>query len=924
MTASFVAKSTLPCWWLCTFACTAPSKPSEPPATPLEVEVSGCLSIRSGPICELPDTGAIRLRVRSAASAPRIEAGGRTLTGTVSELNGATLHAVTVPLDARELTVDRSWRIALSPAQKISAIEEAARAQKTGDAAAADRILTDALKIAEPRDRARLLRERARLARARGDPATLTFYREATDALIAEQRFCEAADYALAIAFNAMRIGRNFELARAALEEHRTLAARATACADPPARAPYYSGVLAMETGDLVNAVALFEDAEARTAKLALAADREYAVQGRALALEQLGRYEEAWRLLEARAQLDRSRSACDRALGFADRGWVALMLRESREAELARDDTPALADIRAAFESAHALYGTGEGKCDSAVSRANVEINLALVALAERKTDDAGRWIRSAKAALPKDDPPLQLWIGDVEGRVALAATRYAEAERIYVELTELAAELASDEAQWRAAIGRAAALEHLGKKDRATAAYRAAEAILDRESALLPLGRGRETFLSARDRGTQKFVDLLERSGQNAEALRVARAARARVLALVSKTGRLAQLSTADRAAWNEAIADYRRQRDQLDRLVAKRWMASKRSLPGWIEEHAATKTAVDAALRRALAVLSSGVANAEPRPVAKGELLLFYQSSAAGWIAFAANEGAVKSHRWKTVDAGAEPEALAAQLFAPFDAMIKAADRIRLMPEGALKAVDLHVLPWEGAPIFTRKLLAYAVDRPSTIAAAPDHRFERGPRSVLIVGDPANDLAAARREAAELALRFRDPPATLLDGAAASGTAVRGALSEHALFHFAGHAVFGGASGWESALLLANDDHLSIGDILALRRAPEHAILMACQSGQVSTRPGVETLGLAHAFLAAGTESVIAASRPLDDRAAAELSRGVHAHFAALRSSGEAPAGWELAEALRRTEAGARTANTRDFAALRAFIP
>lgn len=918
-----MSRAAFPCSLLwCAIGCTSPAVDQPEPARPaLEVEISGCLSIRSGPSCELADSGEVRLRVRGSSPETRIEAGGRALTSTATEVGGGTLHALRVPRDAQQLALSRggqSWHITLLPAQKISAIEDASRAQKAGDAAAADRILAEALRSADPEARPRLLRERARLARARGDPATLTFYREATELLIAEQRFCEAADYTLAIAFNAMRIGRRFELARSALEQHTSLAARATACADPHARAPYYSGVLAMETGDLVNAIALFEEAEARTGRLGLAADQEYAVQGRALALEQLGRYEEAWRLLEARAHLDRARSPCDRALNFADRGWVALMLREAQETE-----TPALAEIRASFEAAHALYGSGEGKCDSTLSRANVEINLALVALAEQKLERAGQWIKSARAALPADDPPLQLWAGDVQGRVALAAGRYAEAERIYVQLAELAAELASDEASWRAAIGRAAALEHLGRLERATAAYREAEAILDRESSLLPLGRGRETFLSARDRGTQRFVDLLERSGKTAEALRVARVARARVLALVSKTGRLAQLSPAERAQWDEAIADYRRQRDQLDRLVAKRWMASKRSLPGWIEEHAQVKTAVDAALRRALAVLSSGVAEGEPRAVAADELLLFYQAAPSGWITFAANASTVVSRRWKTVDAGAEPELLAAQLYTPFEAMIKSAKRIRLMPEGALKTVDLHVLPFEGEPIYTRKLLAYAVDRPHP----PDRqglgqkRFER---FALIVGDPANDLASARKEVADLAQHFGQTQTTLLEGAAASGTAVRRALSEHALFHFAGHAIFGGASGWESALLLASDDQLSIGDILALRRAPEHAILMACQSGQVSTRPGVETLGLAHAFLAAGAESVIAASRPLDDRSAAELSRGIHTHFAALRSSRELEESWKLAEALRRAELEARAANTHDFAALRAFVP
>jgi CHAT domain-containing protein len=889
----------------------------EAPPAPLDFELSGCRSVRPGSakielLCELTEHRELRIR---ADGSLKIESGGQVLTATIAELAGGTLHTLSIRPGATELLLSREGRAArlmLSSTERIAAIEDAQRAQKAGDSAAADRILAASVEALPKKDRPRVIRERARLARGRGDAAAFTFYHQALDLLAEGHRFCEAADYALAVAFTATRLGRRFDLARQALERHSSLIARARGCADPAARAPYYSGVLSLETGDLVSALAAFEEAERRTHRLGMAADEDYAAQGRALALEQLGRNEEAWRLLEARAA--RPRTPCDRALASADRGWVGLMLYGARE----ESDYlgPKLAETRALFEDALVLYGVGDGKCDSPAARANVEINLALVALEEKRVEEAGVRIRSAREAFKTTDPPLELWIGDVEGRVALAGGRFRQAETIYTQLAQLAGELASEEAQWRAAIGRAAALEQLGRHDTALDMYRVAESILDRESVLLPLGRGRETFLSTRQKGTQRFVELLEKSGQRKEALRVARDAAVRTLALVSKTGRLARLSEAERIAWDDAIAKYRQGRDELEQLVGKRWMASKRTLAGWKDDHAQLRSAVESTLQRALAVVSNQVDRAELRPVGPGELILFYQASHTGGVAFAAGPDRIEAHRFKTTTESSVEE-LAASLLAPFSAQIAAAERIRLMPQGPLKKVDLHVLPWNGRPLYAQKTIAYAVDRPGVLEST-NLPFAK---TLLLVADPNNDLSSARAEAGALRAKFLAQPVTLLEGSKATGTAVRAALREHELFHFAGHAVSGGDAGWESALLLARDDRLEIADILSLTRAPRFVVLMACESGSLSSRTAVNGLGLAHAFIASGSEEVIAASRILEDQSARQISQRIHSGLLQLRKQGEQS--WLLPEALRRAQLELEGTSS-DFAALRAFVP
>jgi CHAT domain-containing protein len=102
-----------------------------------------------------------------------------------------------------------------------------------------------------------------------------------------------------------------------------------------------------------------------------------------------------------------------------------------------------------------------------------------------------------------------------------------------------------------------------------------------------------------------------------------------------------------------------------------------------------------------------------------------------------------------------------------------------------------------------------------------------------------------------------------------AEASAPAVRSRLAATDLLHYAGHGTFSGFGGWDSSLLLAGNTRLTLGDLLALDRVPAWVVLAACDAGQSSSETPVESLGLAHAFLLAGSRAVVASTRPADDR-------------------------------------------------------
>jgi cellulose synthase operon protein C len=93
----------------------------------------------------------------------------------------------------------------------------------------------------------------------------------------------------------------------------------------------------------------------------------------------------------------------------------------------------------------------------------------------------------------------------------------------------------------------------------------------------------------------------------------------------------------------------------------------------------------------------------------------------------------------------------------------------------------------------------------------------------------------------------------------------------------------------------LPLAESSELTLGDVLALARAPRWVVLSGCETGRAGAAAPAESLGLAQAFLAAGSRSVLAAVRPVADDTAAALVDGYYRAWspvtpvaAALRSA------------------------------------
>ncbi|GEA89051.1 CHAT domain-containing protein [Cellulomonas cellasea] len=155
----------------------------------------------------------------------------------------------------------------------------------------------------------------------------------------------------------------------------------------------------------------------------------------------------------------------------------------------------------------------------------------------------------------------------------------------------------------------------------------------------------------------------------------------------------------------------------------------------------------------------------------------------------------------------------------------------------------------------------------------------------RSAVLVGDPESSgvepLASAAAEVDGARAAFSRT--TVLRGSQATRDAVRGSLSLHDVAHFACHGLTDRADPLRSALLLAGDEQLTLGDLLHHRVSRMRlCVLSACDTAVVGEQAPDEYVSLPTGLVQAGAAGVIAAQWPVWDVAAAVLSIRLYAEW------------------------------------------
>jgi len=239
-----------------------------------------------------------------------------------------------------------------------------------------------------------------------------------------------------------------------------------------------------------------------------------------------------------------------------------------------------------------------------------------------------------------------------------------------------------------------------------------------------------------------------------------------------------------------------------------------------------------------------------------------------------------------------------ALSASLLDPLrqQGLLDGVTHLILVPHGILNYLPFALLPLDEAA--ERVLVEEYTLSHLPAAAVLVNRF--GPRldgrSLLALAPERSRLQFAPYEARSVAEMFR-PNASLLVGKEATESAFKSRAGRYQLLHFATHSVFNKQNPLLSGLELESDDDndglLEVHEILGLSLDAELVTLSACQtglgSGWFSDIPaGDDFVGLTRAFLAAGSQAVLASLWEVDDRSTVDLMEGFYRRLESDKSA------------------------------------
>lgn len=829
----------------------------------LDVGHAGCaaLLVHDGKTtCELASPPLLRFSLPHDATSVAIE-GERGPIASTREGDGTKGPlTITIPADTARLVIrakvaGEPARFALELARpaKVAWLDDAKAARSRGK-------LADARALVEPHAnedaRAKSLLARITLAEGRADDA-FPLFRAAIDAHRKAGRISDAADDSFALAFALHQRSHRYAEARAVLD---AIADELALYPEGRAREPYYRGILASETGDARAALRQLRESGDRARALGMGKLERNARAALALELSTVGRVEESLGILRG-LESDADVKGCERVEVLNDVGWGALLVSEASGAEAT--------DARAALERASLI------ECSDAFLASSTLANLARLELDQGHADRARDRLAAARKAVKEPRGTERLAWLDLDARIALAGGDAKGALAKVDEELLLARRFALLEHEWAALALRAEALDALGRPADAATAALEAESLVDRMMLLVPLGGGRGAFASGRSRSARTAIDVLVKTSRHAEAAKVARRSRARVLASVERALRVERLPKEQRDAWEASVRRYRDARTTLDEDAAKDWTLPAEALAKATDDRRRREQSAREALESAIHALATTAApdRADAHAVAPDDVeVVIHPGRKAWWVIVSDDRTTTAIPAPALDDAGVK--ANAGGRFDALDALgqrLVGKKRLRVLPYGGARSFDFHRYVVDGKPLAERITIDYPLGlQPATALDASTLARARA----TVIGDPRSDLPRAREEAAAVAKLLS--PARKTDvrlGDEASAKAITSSIDGAGLLHYAGHGVYAGLEGFESALPLANKGLLSVGDLLALSAAPRKVVLSGCDAAR--SAGAAEGLGLAQALVIAGSEEVLAPTRPVSDDLAAKLA-------------------------------------------------
>ncbi len=891
-------------------ACAADS----PPPPPWQVEVAGCETWLTGPSCAIGQKS-LQIWVSHADFPFEVFLDGQKMAVKPAQVMEGLSFEIQVPSGAQKqkLALLRPhadpFELVLVPSPRPSWYNAVATLFRAGDFAAAQQLAKEQAERSAPWENYFA----ARIAHQRDErPEAARLASRNADLWLAADLPGQAIND-LVFAAQMLAVDADFIASRQRLVKARETLEALSPGQSLPLRPHFLLGLqeatLAFMTADFRGALTALEQLDAFRRHGLLAADECSDLdQLRATVLGELGRFEEAAELLAELEPLAAELTPARRADLAMNRGWIALLGGEAGKP---------LGDAKPFFEEAWRFfseYGNDDVKL-------NCKLNLMAAEMLAGRYPAARKYLEEAAPFRAKADADRRGALAELEARLLLREGKVKASLERYEELDRNSGN-ETPALHWQVLVGKAQAESALGRSQQALESFERAELLEDRELLAIPIDQGRETFLARRQNATRSHLGILLAQGQSGLAQDLVRHKRAQALRLLQRDEIVASLDPTRRERWDQAAREYQRRARDLDH--AEPVPGSQRPEPQRQEPQsrrlsspsAERSTELAALLDQTLADLGLPNEPPSPSPPRPGELDLTFFSLEDSWLLFADDgDGKPRIEKVETAP-GTDIAAIAPELLRRVREQIHRSERVKIYAWGDL---DYHALLFEGRPLVEAKPIVYGVDAGHF---AEDPVQEKHPRRVLLVGDPSgtllsveNEIATARKTLSRRAGFALGP--VLLQRDAEAGK-VKAALEQTDFFHFAGHSHFYPAAGSQSRIALRGGD-LSAGDLLAGRKGPAQVVLSSCSAGQAARSSGVEGLGLAQAFVLAGSRQVLAAIRDVNDQDAAALIAALYEYLD--KTDGEI----DLAAALREAQmATSRAKPSSDWQAFRVFEP
>lgn len=232
----------------------------------------------------------------------------------------------------------------------------------------------------------------------------------------------------------------------------------------------------------------------------------------------------------------------------------------------------------------------------------------------------------------------------------------------------------------------------------------------------------------------------------------------------------------------------------------------------------------------------------------------------------------------------------ERLAQELFGPVRSLVAGARRIVLVPDGITHLLPLEYLLVEGLDL--RAGEAQAVSRVPSIPVWLELRRSAttGARSgiLAVAGGGERTLEGSRTEIRDLQRRFRHTTLAVLDPEDLPMESIMAQAQGRSVLHVAAHGEAFDQRPWSSRLALSagvtdTTVYLEALEVCDHTGAPPLTVLSSCASASGRILRGEGVLGFAPAFLAAGSEAVVASLWPVDDAVTVGLMREFYRELA-----------------------------------------